>query len=78
MQRPQREKTCRAVLPLSSPGFRLQFIKIDLVLPLSVGAGMVEVEVVVVASACRASGLMGKNDRNLQLIMPRSEMFVSR
>ncbi|KAK7882328.1 hypothetical protein WMY93_028502 [Mugilogobius chulae] len=38
----------------------------------SAGAGMA------VAAACHASGLMGKNDRNLQLIMPRSEMFVSR
>lgn len=39
---------------------------------LSTGAHMA------MAAACRASGLMGKNDRNLQLIMPRSEMFVSR
>lgn len=31
-----------------------------------------------VASVCHASGLMGKNGRNLQLIMPCLEMFVSR
>ncbi|KAK5605465.1 hypothetical protein CRENBAI_012564 [Crenichthys baileyi] len=30
------------------------------------------------APACRASGLMGKNDRNLRLIMPGLEMFVTR
>lgn len=52
------------------------FITLGSLLPfcvrLSVGAGMA------VDAACHASGLMGKNDRNLQLIMSRSEMFVSR
>ena len=75
-----------AVLPLSTFSIScpllsfsitcVYFIRTDLVLPmcvrLSAGARMV------VASACHASGLMGKNDRNLQLIMPGLEMFVSR
>lgn len=38
----------------------------------NVGANMA------VAAACPASGLMGRNDRNLELIMQGLEMFVSR